>query len=200
MLHQFSLYIKSPKTGAFCYDGDMKLYVARHGRSNYNDLRLFNSDPTVDVHLTDVGIQQAEDLAKELKDIQFNQIFVSELRRTQQTAEVVNKTHNAPIVIEPRLNDHTSGLEGLPYEAYDEYIEKASDRWSLRIKDGESIIDVKTRMQNFLDDLKTKDYDNVLLVTSMYNIRTVYLILKNISYDDAWKMEVLPATFAVFDI
>ncbi len=47
----------------------MNLYLARHGRTNYNDLGLCNADPTVDVHLTALGIEQAKaNRSKTLKE------------------------------------------------------------------------------------------------------------------------------------
>ena len=79
----------------------MKIYFARHGRTNYNDLDLCNADPSVDVHITELGAEQAKALADKLKDLPLDRIFVSELKRTQQTAEIVNSFHDAPIEIVP---------------------------------------------------------------------------------------------------
>ena len=71
----------------------MKLYIARHGQTNYNEQGLCNSDPAVDVYITENGVKQAENLAEKLKNVQIGQMFVSELKRTKQTAEIVNKHH-----------------------------------------------------------------------------------------------------------
>ena len=81
----------------------MKLYLARHGRTNYNDLGLCNADPAVDVHLTPSGVAQAGALAEKLKLVPLDHIFASELNRTQQTAEIINKFHNLEIEIDARL-------------------------------------------------------------------------------------------------
>ena len=78
----------------------MKLYLARHGWTNYNDLRLCNADPTVDVHLTPTGVSQAEALADKLKQTALDHIIVSELKRTQQTAEIVNRFHHLEIEVD----------------------------------------------------------------------------------------------------
>lgn len=42
----------------------MKIYVIRHGKTNYNRLGLYNSDPAVDVHLTAQGIKTAKMFAQ----------------------------------------------------------------------------------------------------------------------------------------
>ncbi len=68
----------------------------RHGKTNYNILRLCNDDPKREVHLTEKGSTQAEDAANKLKNVPIVRIIVSELPRTRQTAEIVNQYHPAP--------------------------------------------------------------------------------------------------------
>jgi probable phosphoglycerate mutase len=94
--------------------------IARHGETNYNELGLCNSDPEVDVHLTDVGQEQARELAKKLKDVSIDQIYVSRLRRTKQTADIVNQYHSAPISVDARLDDTKSGYENDYFSKYSE--------------------------------------------------------------------------------
>lgn len=170
----------------FCYDWDMKLYVARHGQTNYNVLGLCNSDPKVDVHLTEIGKGQAEKLAQRLEGVEIDKVFVSELRRTQQTAEFFNKFHNAEVTVDARLNDISFGYEGRPYAEYRSALDKAEDMWTARFNGGESIKDLRERAQNFLDDLKPKDYGSVLVVTSGGVIQAIYGILNNLSIEEAW--------------
>src|SRR4051812_36107401 len=121
----------------------MKIYFARHGRTNYNDLELCNADPAVDVHITSVGEEQAKKLAERLKEVPIERIFVSELKRTQQTAAVVNEFHGVPVEIAPLLNDHRSGFEGKTFKLLMEALDGAEDRWTARFSDGESIEDMK---------------------------------------------------------
>lgn len=45
----------------------MKVYLVRHGQTNYNEMGLTNSDPNIDVHLTEIGIKQIEELSERLK-------------------------------------------------------------------------------------------------------------------------------------
>jgi len=168
----------------------MKVYFARHGRTNYNDLRLCNADPSVDVYLTPQGKEQAEALAHNLEGVPIEHIFVSELKRTQQTAEVVNTFHNVPVEIAPLLNDHRSGFEGKPFVLLKEALDAADDPWTVRFNDGESIEDMKKRVEKFLDELKGKPYSTVLIVTSQWIIHAAVAIIKNISNEEAWKLDV----------
>ena len=182
------------------YTRRMKLYLARHGRTNYNDLNLCNGDPSVDVHITSEGIKQAEALAHKLKDVPLDRIFVSEMRRTQQTAEIVNRFHHAAIEIEPLLNDHRSGYEGKPADLLIAAMEAAENKWTARFNDGESIEDMKSRVADFLSKLQAKPYDTVLIVTSGWVIRMVVAVIQNISNEEAWKVDAEQGGYLEYDI
>lgn len=178
----------------------MKIYFARHGRTNYNDLELCNADPSVDVHITPEGEEQAKTLADRLKDVPIERIFVSQLKRTQQTAAIVNEFHKAPVETAPLLNDHRSGYESKPAKLLEEALDRAEDRWTARFNDGESIEDVKQRVKTFLDELKTKPYDVVLVVTSQWIVQVAVAIIENISNEEAWKLEVQPGDYFELEI
>lgn len=178
----------------------MKVYLARHGRTNYNDLRICNSDPSVDVHLTDVGHQQAAALADKLKDVTFEHVFVSELRRTQQTADIVNKHHGVPVTIDRRLNDNRTGFEGKPTPDYYAALEAAEDKWTIRLNDGESLEDTKQRVKEFLTDLKTAGFDSVMVVTSMTIVQAFYGLVHNLRNQEIWDLAVETGSYFEIEI
>lgn len=178
----------------------MKLYVARHGQTNYNDLGLCNSNPKTDVHLTKVGIEQVEKLADKLKSVSIEHIFVSELKRTKQTADIVNKYHKAPVAVDARLNDNRSGFEDKHYLEYYAALDKANDKWTVRFNDGESLNDVKERVHSFLEELKYKDYQSVLIVTSMVIVQAIYGALNNRSNQEEWDFSVDKASCTEFEL
>jgi broad specificity phosphatase PhoE len=128
----------------------MKLYIARHGRTNYNDLGLCNADPSVDVHLTELGLAQAQQLAEKLRQTHLDTIYISELPRTRQTAEVVNTFHRLPITVDPLLNDGLSGFEGKPATELMAVLDAADNRWTTKLNGGESIEEIKKRAGVFL--------------------------------------------------
>ncbi len=168
----------------------MKLYVARHGQTNYNDVGLCNSDPAVDVHLTETGILEATNLSEKLKKVGLDRIFISELKRTRQTAGIINNHHDAPMTVDARLNDNRSGYEDKHYLEYYASLDKADDKWAVRLNGGESLEDVKDRVQSFLDDLKLKNYESVLIVTSMIIVQAIYGIINGLSNQEAWDFQV----------
>ncbi|MBL8122425.1 histidine phosphatase family protein [Candidatus Saccharibacteria bacterium] len=168
----------------------MKLYLARHGQTNYNDLHLCNADPSVDVQLTPVGIKQADVLAGKLKSVHLDHIFASELPRTQQTAEIINRFHNLKIEIDTRLGDHRSGFEGKHFKELMGALDAADNRWTARFNGGESIEDIKQRVASFINDLQANSYHAVLVITSQWVIRAIAAIVQDISNEEAWELEV----------
>ena len=178
----------------------MKIYLARHGRTNYNDLSLCNSDPSIDVHLTREGKKQAEGLANQLKDKAIDRIFVSELRRTRQTAEIVNEFHHAAIEVDRLLNDYNSGYEGKSVQSLIAAMEAAENKWTARFNGGESIEDMKDRAAAFLERLKTEPYEAVLVVTSSWVIRVAFALLQNIPNEKAWTIDTAQGSYFEFEM
>lgn len=178
----------------------MKIYLVRHGQTNYNDLGLNNADPEVDVHLTNVGIKQVERLAERLKSVEIDQIFVSQLKRTHQTATIINKYHKAPIQQDARLNDIRTGYEGQPATLYWEALDMSPDRWNARLNGGESLEDVKLRAKAFLEDLKKKEYGSVIIITSRDLVNALYGLVHNATNEAAWALKVDKASCTELEV
>lgn len=63
----------------------------------------------IDEPLDEQGIQQAETVAEELKDVSFDSIISSQLKRAYQTAEIINKYHNLPIETDRAWRERDTG-------------------------------------------------------------------------------------------
>ena len=150
----------------------MELYVMRHGQTNYNLLGLCNDDPNNEVYLTEIGMQQAEQAAKQLARIPLSKIYVSELPRTLQTAQVINQYHNAPITTTHYLNDIKSGFDGKPVSDY--FAATGHDRFNITPPGGESVKEFKKRVLKFLDEIDPNEDLNVLVVTHEEAMRVFY--------------------------
>lgn len=178
----------------------MKIFLARHTQTTYNTEKRLNSDPSVDVRLTDLGIQQAQDLAKKLSAEKFDAIYISQLPRTRQTAEFINAHHNLPLIVDKRLNDHKSGFEGRPTHEFMHAFNTHDNRWQARFNDGESLVEARERANNFLDELKTKPYETILIITHGYIVESIYGILHNLGHEEASAYQLSQGEFAVFDL
>jgi broad specificity phosphatase PhoE len=168
----------------------MEVYVARHAETNYNVLGLCNDSPRVDVYLTGKGINQAEKLAKSLKKTNFDLVVTSEFPRTKETGRIVNLHHNAPTIEDSRINDVLTGFEGKPASEFREARKNAENRWTIRLNGGESFEDEKLRVKDFLNDLKKRPEQRVLVVTHQAIARIIYAIHNNLPNEKVDEIEV----------
>lgn len=60
----------------------MKVYIVRHGQVSHNALGQYN---TADEDLTELGIQQAEELKDKIKNLHFDIVISSPLLRATHT-------------------------------------------------------------------------------------------------------------------
>ena len=67
----------------------MKLYVARHGETEWNVRRKVCG--RTDIPLTDTGIEQAKQLAEKAAELDIDIIIASPMIRAQQTATAVSE-------------------------------------------------------------------------------------------------------------
>jgi broad specificity phosphatase PhoE len=149
----------------------MILYALRHGHSEYNQLGLCNDDPQRPVHLTDLGRRQARLAANRLRQTPLERVFSSELPRALQTAAVVAAHHGLRPLPCPELNDIRSGFDGRPVTDY--FAAVGADRLHLRVNGGESLLDYKARVLPFLDRLRHRPWQQVLLVAHEETLRVL---------------------------
>ena len=74
----------------------MKIYVLRHGTTFWNEEG--RTQGRRQNKLSENGKKLAELTAEKLKDKQIDIVYASPLMRTMQTANIVNKYHNAKII------------------------------------------------------------------------------------------------------
>jgi probable phosphoglycerate mutase len=92
----------------------IQLYITRHGQTEENLQRILQGQ--MPGHLTQEGIHQAEELRERLKDIPFDCIFTSDLKRAKDSALIIAQPHQCPIIEEPLLRERDFGIHtGGPY-------------------------------------------------------------------------------------
>jgi len=153
----------------------MKLFCLRHGETGYNLLGLCNDDPARDVRLTPKGIRQAESAAARLRTVPIERIITSELPRTRQTAEIINRHHGVPQQSHAALNDIRSGFESRPVAEY--FAATGHDRLHVRANGGESLLDYKQRVAGFIDWLAERPEATVLVVAHEETLRVFTVCL-----------------------
>lgn len=158
----------------------VKLYLVRHGRTEWNVNRMIQG--RVDVSLNDLGVKDAKNNARRLKDITFDICYCSPLKRARETAEIIigNK---CDIIVDDLITERDVGrLEGTPVNNG-----KAKYFWDFNMnfdEDGvESSRDLLARANEFLEFLKEKyDKETILIVSHSGTIKALHYNI--VGYDD----------------
>lgn len=176
----------------------MNIVIVRHGQTNYNLQHLCNDDSTINVYLTDEGKKQAKIVAKKLKDISFDKIFISELPRTKETAEFINLYHKLELMIDSRINDRKTGFEGGKVSDFNKIMKK--DLFNIKLPDGESFLEEKTRVFSFLDELKNLKFKNILIVSHHEIIKIIVGYFNQLNNQEIWDLKINNCAILKFEI
>ena len=150
----------------------MKIIITRHGQTEWN--RLGKLQGQADIRLNEVGKEQAEETVKQIGDEKIDLIITSTLTRARETAEIINKRFNVPIVIDDRIKERSYGTcEGITLEERLELKRNypiVEDVWNytknIDFNGIETMHDFCKRIYIALDDITERYKDkNVLIVT-----------------------------------
>ncbi len=160
----------------------MKLYLIRHGKTEYNISSIHHYDH---IGLSKVGIQQAEKIAREFSQIPVNIFYSSNLERARQTAAIINKAIKKNIMYSDFLNEIKNPSEIIGKKRGSEEVKKVHDiiaknhhdaNW--HYSDEENFTEFKNRVVQFLRLLeKISNESSVLAVTHGGTIRILTLFM-----------------------
>ena len=140
----------------------MNIFVVRHGQTEWNVLKKMQG--SADIELNEKGLSQATDTAEMLKNSTFDVIFCSPLKRAKQTAEIINNDRKLNIVLDDRLRERNYGeFEGTNKSSFN-YNEFWAYEKNMNYEKAENVQDFFKRIYSFLDEITSKEYNNVLIV------------------------------------
>jgi probable phosphoglycerate mutase len=176
----------------------------RHGQAENNVSRTLVGRH-IEAHLTEQGKQQVTDAAKYLKNIEIDEVYVSPVIRTVETAEIVCKNLGLDYKIDERLYEIELGkLVGMNYE---EVVTKYGNLF-LKFYDGhdtvldsfgvESFLSVKQRVKSLLDEVVEKhDGRNILCVTHLDPIKAVISSLLDLKPEALYRWHIRNASLTI---
>lgn len=92
----------------------MELYIVRHGKTYWNEARKIQG--WADIELTEEGREVAVLSAEGMKDIHFDAIYSSPLKRANETAKILKGNRDLPIIVDERIKEIGFGvLEGADF-------------------------------------------------------------------------------------
>ena len=150
----------------------MKIYYVRHGQTDWNLARKMQGGET-EKELNSTGIEQAKQTKKELENAKYDIVICSPMHRAIQTAEIINKDRNVPIITDERIRERKLGeLEG--NKVTDETEKKIWDyNLNYQIPNGENIHDFEKRILEFFNEIKLKYVDKTVLIVAHGGIAKV---------------------------
>lgn len=145
----------------------MKIIFIRHGESEANVAHYINDDPARSVNLTERGRAQAGAASDELCAVRFTHAYASEFPRAQQTAKILLRYHACPLLIDARINERQTGMDGLPVEAFHDLMR--TDPLRTRPEHGESFLEQMERLRGFMDEVAARHPDGIIMAVSHEN-------------------------------
>jgi len=122
--------------------------------------------------LNEHGRRQVERLANYIRHINLKALYISDLRRAQQTAEILTRKLGFQPVLDERLRERNIGQwQGLTIDEIrawypDEYHQLRSDVENYRVPGGESRADVRKRIVKAFKDILKQDKGETVGVIS----------------------------------
>lgn len=175
------------------------LVLVRHGQSQWNLENRFTG--WVDVDLSPLGIEEANNAGQNLKDFTFDNVFTSVLTRAIKTADIITNIigYNGDFIRNEALNErHYGDLQGLNKdEVGKQYGQEQLHIWrrsyDVPPPNGESLFDTQKRVipyyQEHIEPL-LKSGKNVLVVAHGNSLRSMVMFIEKISKEDILNLNI----------
>jgi broad specificity phosphatase PhoE len=167
----------------------MILTLIRHAEVQKEYQAKYNGH--LDIGLSQKGFQDAKALKKQIAKQKFDKIYCSDLLRAKQTLQALELTSD--VIYTQELREKSWGRhegksfdeiqsEGIIYKNFEQWIDAL---------DGERKSSYIKRIQTyFFQTIATSDAKNVLVVTHSGVIKTLLALVKGISLEEAFSLNI----------
>ena len=178
-------------------------YLIRHATNDFLPHTLAGRKPGV--HLNAAGRKEADALAEGLASERIEKVFSSPLERCRETAEPVAKVHHLEVQVSHMLNEvdfaDWTGRKIAELDTMTEWKQWNVFRSGARVPNGESILEVQSRVVGFVEQLCRDCPDQrVALVTHGDPLRTILLYFLGIPPEFIRRIEIDPASVTILSI
>ena len=147
-----------------------KIILVRHCEALGNTQSLFQGH--TDCEISGNGEVQLELLGLRCRNMPIDAIYSSPLKRAYITACAINRYHNLPIQIDPRLIEINGGVwEGVSWDELPRLYPEETENWNKRPhefapQDGEPMREVYSRMWNGVIEIVRSNPNKTVCITS----------------------------------
>jgi broad specificity phosphatase PhoE len=180
------------------------IYLIRHGECVGNREGLFRG--RYDFPLNEVGRRQAESLAEELKDVEFDAVFSSPLKRAYQTAETLCQGRGIEPILEEGFNNiHLGEWEGRPKTEIAEKYPSEFRLWrtepeKLQRKDAETLDEVQKRSVKTLATITEERMgETFVVITHRAVLKPLIAGVLGITAPYFWKLHPETASYSIIE-
>jgi len=175
-------------------------WILRHGEANHVQAGTIASGiegKNNTSHLTEKGKGQVEGsvkkLAKQLGKKKLDMIISSPYARAKETAKIAAKITGAKVVVDKRLAELNVGpFNGRLVSDYQAFFQNGLERFVKAPAGGETLVDVKKRVMEFMIDINSKYGDKNILITGHGDpLWMLEGAVKNLSNEDILKLPSL---------
>lgn len=142
----------------------------RHAATVANESKVYAG--ITDVAISEAGYKQIETLTEQLRDIKVDQIYTGPLTRTQQTIDMIARTHHITPVIEVDLIEKNLGVaENMTIEDIDKIVPGAKKRFQTQrilsdIPGEESLEKAQKRIVNCVKKIIRSNIGKTVIISS----------------------------------
>ncbi len=180
------------------------IYLIRHGECAGNRQGLFRG--RYDFPLNEVGIEQAESLARELKDVNLDAIYSSPLSRAIQTAKAICEGRDIDPIVEQGFNNiHLGSWEGRPKAEIAEEYPSQFRLWrtepeKLRMEGAETLEKVQARAVKALARITEERMgEGFAVLTHRAVIKPLIAGILGIPAPYFWKLNPETASYSIIE-
>lgn len=181
-----------------------RIYLVRHGETEWNTAMRYQGH--ADMSLSDKGRLQARLLGKRLAGEKFGGFFASDLKRAQETAEIISHFHGMEIETLPALRELNFGMwEGLSVKEIKEAFPEESRQWwekplSTRIPGGETFGEMTDRAVAAVKQIVGRHSGgNIVIVSHGGVIRSIVGTVLGMDLNKYWRLRLDNACLNIID-
>ena len=181
----------------------MKLYVVRHGETEWNKDELFRGRK--DIPLNDAGKRQAERAGAYFACEPVRRVLSSPLGRARQTAEPIGRTTHVRVEAREEFTDMAFGIwEGRTLREIEECCPADLALWrkspeKLRLEGAETLEDVRERVGKGLADATCAAQETIVVVTHRVICKILVLFCLGISNEHFWGLKFDPGSITLLE-
>lgn len=169
------------------------LYIMRHGKTEWNEQHKLQG--RTDISLNEAGRIMAENAREEYRDIHFDMCYCSPLSRAEETAEILLRGRNVPIIVDDRLTEMSFGI----YEGIENSFKIPNcpvnvlfnnpEKYTTEVEGGESLKQLYSRTGEFISEIiypTLKQGKDIIIVGHGAMNSSIICQIKDIPIEKFW--------------